>query len=125
MVGPMVGPVTGGLIVAYFDWSGVFFVNVPVGLLGVYFVYRHLPDYREQKSHPLDVLGLVLFGGGIALLSYVLEVFGEHRLSGARDAGPARARRRAARRLRHPRHPDGVSRCWTSACSGSAPSARR
>ena len=87
MVGPMVGPVTGGLIVAYFDWSGVFFVNVPVGLLGVYFVYRHLPDYREQKSHPLDVLGLVLFGGGIALLSYVLEVFGEHRLSGAEMLG--------------------------------------
>jgi EmrB/QacA subfamily drug resistance transporter len=87
MVGPMVGPVTGGLIVAYFDWSGVFFVNVPVGLLGVYFVYRHLPDYREPQSHPLDVLGLVLFGGGIALLSYVLEVFGEHRLSGAEMLG--------------------------------------
>jgi EmrB/QacA subfamily drug resistance transporter len=87
MVGPMVGPVIGGLIVAYFDWRGVFFVNVPVGLLGVYFVYRHLPDYREPQSHPLDVLGLVLFGGGIALLSYVLEVFGEHRLSGAEMLG--------------------------------------
>ena len=54
MVGPMVGPVAGGLIVAYLDWRGVFFVNVPVGLLGVYFVYRHLPDYREPQSHPLD-----------------------------------------------------------------------
>ena len=62
-------------------WRGVFYVNVPVGLLGVYFVYRHLPDYREPQTHPLDVVGLVLFGGGIALLSYVLEVFGEHSLS--------------------------------------------
>ena len=90
----MVGPVAGGLIVTYLNWRGVFYVNVPVGLLGVYFVYRHLPDYREQQTHPLDVVGLVLFGGGIALLSYVLEVFGEHSLSEARDAGPAGARRR-------------------------------
>ena len=87
LIGPMVGPVAGGLIVTYLDWRGVFFVNVPVGLLGVYFVYRHLPDYREQQTHPLDVVGLVLFGGGIALLSYVLEVFGEHSLSGAEMLG--------------------------------------
>ena len=38
LVGPMLGPVTGGLIVAYLHWSVVFFVNVPVGLLGLYFV---------------------------------------------------------------------------------------
>jgi hypothetical protein len=43
-------------------------------------VYLHLPDYRE-KSNPLDFIGLILFGSGIALLSYVLEVFGEHTLS--------------------------------------------
>ena len=43
-------------------------------------VYLHLPDYRE-KSNPLDLVGLILFGSGIALLSYVLEVFGEHTLS--------------------------------------------
>ena len=78
LVGPMVGPVAGGLIVTYLDWRGVFYVNVPVGLLGLYFVQRYLPDYREPKSHALDIAGLVLFGGGIALLSYVLEVFGDH-----------------------------------------------
>ena len=81
LVGPMIGPVAGGLIVVYLDWRGVFYVNVPVGLLGLYFVGRYLPDYREEKSHPLDYLGLVLFGGGIALLSWVLEVFGDHTLS--------------------------------------------
>ena len=78
LVGPMVGPVAGGLIVTYLDWRGVFYVNVPVGLLGLYFVRRYLPDYREPKVPALDVAGLVLFGGGIALLSYVLEVFGDH-----------------------------------------------
>ena len=87
LIGPMVGPVAGGLIVTYLNWRGVFYVNVPVGLLGIYFVYRHLPDYREQQSHPLDFVGLVLFGGGIALLSYVLEVFGDHGLSGVEMLG--------------------------------------
>lgn len=81
LIGPMVGPVSGGLIVAYLHWSVVFFVNIPVGLLGLVFVYRYLPDYRQSPTHPLDVLGLLLFGAGIALLSYVLEVFGDHRLS--------------------------------------------
>ncbi|MEA2850159.1 MAG: hypothetical protein QOE02_178 [Rhodospirillaceae bacterium] len=87
MVGPMIGPVAGGLMVTYLNWRGVFYVNVPVGLLGVYFVYRHLPDYREPQSRPLDFIGLVLFGGGIALLSYVLEVFGDHSLSGVEMLG--------------------------------------
>jgi EmrB/QacA subfamily drug resistance transporter len=81
LIGPMLGPVTGGLIVGYFHWRMIFFVNVPIGLTGLYLVHRHLPDYREKKTHPLDVVGLILFGSGVALLSYVLEVFGEHTLS--------------------------------------------
>lgn len=82
LIGPMIGPVAGGAIVHWLHWSVVFFVNIPVGMVGLYFVGRYLPDYREETTHPLDVLGLVLFGGGIALLSYVLEVFGDNTLSG-------------------------------------------
>jgi EmrB/QacA subfamily drug resistance transporter len=83
LVGPMLGPIAGGLIVAYFHWRVIFFVNIPIGLAGLYMVYLHLPDYREEHSKPLDVAGLLLFGSGIGLLSYVLEVFGEHTLSGS------------------------------------------
>jgi EmrB/QacA subfamily drug resistance transporter len=79
LIGPMLGPIAGGLIVAYLHWRVIFFVNLPIGLAGLILVYLHLPDYRE-KSNPLDVVGLILFGSGIALLSYVLEVFGEHTL---------------------------------------------
>jgi EmrB/QacA subfamily drug resistance transporter len=81
LVGPMLGPLAGGLIIEYFHWSVIFFVNIPIGLTGLYLVYRHLPDYREVRSYRLDIVGLILFGSGIALLSYVLEVFGEHTLS--------------------------------------------
>jgi EmrB/QacA subfamily drug resistance transporter len=87
LVGPMLGPIAGGLIVGYLHWRFIFFVNIPIGLVGLYMVYRHLPDYREEHTNPLDVVGLILFGSGVALLSYVLEVFGEHTLSGREILG--------------------------------------
>ncbi len=78
LVAPMLGPITGGLIINYFQWRIIFFLNIPIGLIGLLMVYLHLPDYRADEKHPLDVAGLVLFGSGVGLLSYVLEVFGEH-----------------------------------------------
>jgi EmrB/QacA subfamily drug resistance transporter len=87
LIGPMVGPILGGVIIHYFHWSIIFFVNIPIGMMGLYMVYRHLPNYRAEKNYPLDIVGLVLFGSGISLLSYVLEVFGEHSLSGREILG--------------------------------------
>jgi EmrB/QacA subfamily drug resistance transporter len=87
LVGPMLGPVAGGLIVGYLHWRVIFFVNVPIGLVGLLMVYLHLPDYREAKTSPLDVVGFILFGSGVALLSYVLEIFGEHTLSAGEILG--------------------------------------
>ena len=81
LVGPMLGPIAGGLIVGYLHWRFIFFVNIPIGLIGLLMVYLHLPDYREERTNPLDIVGLILFGSGVALLSYVLEIFGEHALS--------------------------------------------
>jgi EmrB/QacA subfamily drug resistance transporter len=81
LIGPMLGPIAGGLIVDYLHWRFIFFVNVPIGIAGLILVYLHLPDYREQNTHPLDIVGLILFGSGIALLSYVLEIFGDHSLA--------------------------------------------
>jgi EmrB/QacA subfamily drug resistance transporter len=81
LVAPMLGPVAGGLIVGYFHWRVIFFLNIPIGIAGLVMVYLHLPNFSEEETHPLDLVGLILFGSGIALLSYVLEVFGEHALS--------------------------------------------
>src|SRR6202167_1140364 len=81
LIGPMLGPIAGGLIVGYLHWRFIFYVNIPIGIFGLLMVYLHLPDYREENTHPLDIVGLILFGSGIALLSYVLEIFGEHTLS--------------------------------------------
>jgi EmrB/QacA subfamily drug resistance transporter len=81
LVAPMLGPIAGGLIVGYLHWRVIFFLNIPIGLAGLILVYLHLPDYREERTPPLDFVGLILFGSGVALLSYVLEIFGEHTLS--------------------------------------------
>jgi EmrB/QacA subfamily drug resistance transporter len=109
LVAPTLGPVLGGAIIRYFHWSVIFFVNIPIGLLGLYLVYRHLPNYREQRNAPLDVIGFVLFGCGISLLSYVLEVFGETSLSGREmlglltiSAALLAAYRLHSKRTRHP-----------------------
>ena len=75
-VDPMLGPIAGGLIVGYFHWRLIFFVNLPIGIAGLILVYLHLPDYRETNTKPLDVVGFILCGSGVALLSYVLEIFG-------------------------------------------------
>ncbi len=80
LIGPLLGPTVGGLIVHWVSWRTIFFVNVPMGLLALWLANRHMPDYRGDAPRPLDVVGLVLFGGGTALLSWLLEIFGEHRI---------------------------------------------
>lgn len=78
LIGPLLGPTVGGLIVHWLSWRDIFFVNVPVGLAALWLGRKYMPDYRSESPPPLDVVGLVLFGSGIALLSWLLEVFGEH-----------------------------------------------
>lgn len=86
-IGPMLGPIIGGLIVGYFHWRLIFFVNLPIGIAGLWLVYLHMPDYRAERRRPFDLAGMVLFGSGVALLSYVLQVFGEHELSAREVVG--------------------------------------
>lgn len=81
LIGPLLGPTVGGLIVHWLSWRDIFFVNVPVGIVALILIYYHMPDYRAETRRPLDVTGMVLFGGGAALLSWLLEIFGEHRLN--------------------------------------------
>jgi len=81
LVGPLLGPLVGGLLVTYAHWRMIFFVNLPVGLVGIALALRYMPDYRADHSDPIDLKGLLYFGSGVAILSYVLEVFGEHTLA--------------------------------------------
>ncbi|MBT0570311.1 MFS transporter [Curvibacter sp. CHRR-16] len=68
-----IGPSLGGYLSHYWGWRWVFLVNLPVGILGLYFVWRHLPRVRHQHSQPqaLDWWGAALVAvalGGFQLL---------------------------------------------------------
>lgn len=80
LLGPLLGPTVGGLIVHWANWRVMFFVNVPVGLLALWLGYRVMPDYRDDDAGPLDLRGLLLFGVGAGLLSWLLEIFGDHEI---------------------------------------------
>jgi EmrB/QacA subfamily drug resistance transporter len=80
LIGPLLGPTVGGIIVHLASWRAIFFINVPVGLLALFLVHRYMPDYHGHEKRPLDVIGLILFSSGTAILSWLLEIFGEHTL---------------------------------------------
>ena len=80
LIGPLLGPALGGLIVHWLSWREIFFINVPFGLIALFMVYRYMPDYRSSEPRPLDVIGLLLYSSGIALLSWLLGIFGAHGL---------------------------------------------
>ena len=84
----------------WLSWRVIFFVNVPVGLVALWLIHRHMPDYRGETSRPLDVVGLVLFGAGHG--AAVVAARGLRRAPPRRDLGrhPAPALAQPAGRLR-------------------------
>lgn len=74
LIGPLLGPTVGGIIAHWLPWQTIFFVNVPIGLVALLFIYRYMPDYRDTQPRPFDWIGMVLFGSGVALLSWLLEM---------------------------------------------------
>ena len=54
------GPTLGGLIVTYLDWRWIFFVNLPIGLIGIALAFWLVPDLRPGRRHRLDLGGVVL-----------------------------------------------------------------
>jgi len=74
-VGPILGPPVGGFIVTYLDWRWIFYINVPIGLLGIVLVTRYIQDVRETGRVYFDFGGMVLSGLALASLMSGLELF--------------------------------------------------
>lgn len=56
--GPMIGPVLGGYLLEHASWRAVFYINVPVGLLGLALAYLILPHPRQPETRSLDLVGM-------------------------------------------------------------------
>jgi DHA2 family multidrug resistance protein-like MFS transporter len=70
MLGYPIGPLLGGWMLTKFDWSWVFLINVPVVALAVIAVLLLLPESRSSVRRRVDLLGVALSAGGLALLTY-------------------------------------------------------
>lgn len=70
---PVVGPVLGGFITTYLSWHWNFFINIPLGVIGLALVARFIPGDRVADPKPLDWPGFFLTSAGLALLLYGLE----------------------------------------------------
>ena len=76
LLGPVVGPVVGGAIVGSASWRWIFFVNLPVGAVALAMALWLLPETPAQRHAKLDVPGLMLLSGGIAVFLYGLAEIG-------------------------------------------------
>jgi EmrB/QacA subfamily drug resistance transporter len=73
LIGPVMGPPLGGLIVTYASWRWIFFINVPICALGIVLVNLLVGDLKETWRRPLDLAGFALTGIGLASLAFGFE----------------------------------------------------
>src|SRR5215469_14230984 len=76
MLGPVIGPPIGGFIVTYLSWRWIFFLNLPIAVLGIVLVTKYIADIKEEEAGPLDWIGMILTGLGMAGVVYGFESLG-------------------------------------------------
>jgi len=86
LVGPILGPLLGGVMVTYATWHWIFLINIPVGILGIFYARKYMPDFTTPKRR-FDFLGFMLFGFGLVMISIGIELFGERIVSAWLAAG--------------------------------------
>jgi EmrB/QacA subfamily drug resistance transporter len=87
LLGPVIGPALGGAITVYTHWRWIFIINVPISVLGLYLVLRHIPDIREESNPPFDARGFVLSSLGLSVLMLGLSALGGHLMPREAAAG--------------------------------------
>ena len=68
MIGPLLGPPVGGFITTYLHWRWIFWINLPIGLLGILLVTLFIEDVREERPPAFDWRGFALSGLGLTAL---------------------------------------------------------
>jgi MFS family permease len=76
LIGPVVGPPLGGFITTYFHWRWIFWINVPIGVVGVLLSLRFIENIREQAVGRFDFKGFFLSGPGLLALIFGLTIIG-------------------------------------------------
>jgi EmrB/QacA subfamily drug resistance transporter len=86
LIGPIAGPPLGGFITTYFHWRWIFWINVPIGIIGVGLALTFIENLREEQVAPFDFVGFLLSGAGLATFIFGLTLIGRRLVSGPVDA---------------------------------------
>jgi EmrB/QacA subfamily drug resistance transporter len=73
IIGPLLGPMMGGLIVTYANWHWIFLINLPVALAGIVLTLVLVPDSGERRTGHIDVTGVLLIAATVICLIFGLE----------------------------------------------------
>jgi len=82
LVAPVLGPPIGGFITTYASWHWIFFLNVPLGILALFFSLRLIPHQQGEKGIPFDFTGFVLTGSACLGLMFGLDMFSQNHQAG-------------------------------------------
>ena len=76
MIGPTVGPIIGGFLTTYFSWRAIFYLNLPIGVIGVTLALWRIEDFRAPAPTRFDLPGFFTAGLGLGLLELAIENVG-------------------------------------------------
>ncbi|MDU6820452.1 MAG: multidrug transporter subunit MdtD [Leclercia adecarboxylata] len=76
LVGPILGPVLGGVLVTWASWHWIFLINIPIGIAGLFYARKFMPNFTTPRRK-FDMGGFFLFGLSLVLFSSGMELFGE------------------------------------------------
>lgn len=74
LLGPVLGPFLGGLITTYYTWPWIFYINVPIGIIGIVVSSYYIKNLQDKSYRPFDLLGFLLFSGSMLILFTLFEV---------------------------------------------------
>lgn len=74
LVGPVVGPAIGGFLTTYATWHWIFFINIPIGIIGIIFSFILLEEKKEKIRKPFDIYGFLLTGVALSSIIYAIEL---------------------------------------------------
>lgn len=77
LIGPILGPLLGGMLVTWASWHWIFLINIPIGILGIYYAKKYMPNFTTPRR-AFDTIGFLLFGLGLVAFISGIELFGEH-----------------------------------------------
>jgi EmrB/QacA subfamily drug resistance transporter len=74
LIGPLTGPVIGGFFTTYLSWHWIFWINVPIGLIGIVLATKYLPPPEPRTPRPIDLFGFLLTSMAFSGIIFGLSV---------------------------------------------------